>query len=348
MKKAYPLLGWLDSAQASQWIKDLAQESITEEGLLQLCGAGHCDIYIKPQAYVGGHLADGSDKKVMANGIQQVLNPERFIHPGDSDRLSMVLLGKINVLGELLDQRKAPEEWFALVPVDLIHPVFKPADIRALAQKLNEHSDGADESVQMEELRASAELDRSAMESAWRVAEQAQASQAETAAKLSKAQEEIEKYRIAHKEYQDEIAELQSTLVAQKSVLELSIQATENEKLDAEHWWKLCEKERECRERTQEEARALEKKLEQTIEQPSRLLAVAGLLELLLSETRYQQGTAAQMIEAKGWYGASASKLTKLFAEAKAAAREADKVVQAKVEEREFASRAKAKRPTKI
>jgi thiol:disulfide interchange protein len=284
----------------------------------------------------------------MADGIQQVLNPERFIHPGDGDKLSMVLLGKTIEIGKLPDQRKVPEEWFALVPVELIHPVFKPADIRALAQMLNEHSDSVDDSTQMEELRASAELDRSAMESAWRLAEQAQASQAETAAKLSKAQSELDAYRIAHKEYQDEIAELRSTLVAQKSVLELSIQATENEKLDAEHWWKLCERERECRERVQEEARTLEKKLEQTNEQPSRLLAVAGLLELLVNETRYQQGTAAQMIEAKGWYGASASKLTKLFAEAKAAAREADKIVQAKVEEREFASRAKAKKPTKI
>ena len=347
MKKAYPLLGWLDSVQASQWIKDLTQESITEESLLQLCGAGHCDVYIKPQAYVGGHLADGSDKKVMADGVQKILNPELFIHPGNGGKRSMDLFGKTIALDEFPDPRKAPAKWLALIPVELIHPVFKPADIKALAHKLNEHSDGAGESTQMEELRAAAELDRSAIESAWRLAEQAQAAQAETVAKLSKEQAELEAYRNAHKEYQDEIAELQSTLVAQKSVLELSIQATENEKSDAEHWWRLCEKERECRERTQEEARALERKLEQTIEQPSRLLAVAGLLELLVNETRYQQGTAAQMIEAKGWYGASASKLTKLFAEAKAAAREADKIVQAKADERELASQTKAKRLTK-
>lgn len=78
---------------------------------------------------------------------------------------------------------------------------------------------------------------------------------------------------------------------------------------------------------------------------PSHLLAIAGMLELLLdgNRTRYQQGTIAEAIEEKGWRGASASSLTKLFAEAKAAAVEADKVAQAKVEAREAASKKLAK-----
>ncbi|SDT97818.1 hypothetical protein SAMN05216296_1023 [Pseudomonas pohangensis] len=80
------------------------------------------------------------------------------------------------------------------------------------------------------------------------------------------------------------------------------------------------------------------------IARPSHLLAIAGLLELLLDDSRprYQQGTAAEAIEEKGWRGASASGLTKLFAEARAAATEAEKVAQAKAEARgKAASRAK-------
>lgn len=67
---------------------------------------------------------------------------------------------------------------------------------------------------------------------------------------------------------------------------------------------------------------------------PSHLLAIAGLLALLLDNDRprYLQGTAAQAIEDKGWRGASASMLNKLFAEAKSAAQDASKVTQAKVE----------------
>ncbi|MFJ2385394.1 hypothetical protein [Pseudomonas protegens] len=100
-----------------------------------------------------------------------------------------------------------------------------------------------------------------------------------------------------------------------------------------------------------EQERATRKAAEQQLKlaeantRPSHLLAIAGLLELLLDGTRprYLQGTAAEVIGEKGWWGASASSLTKLFAEAKTAAVEADKVAQAKVEAREAASKKLAK-----
>lgn len=79
----------------------------------------------------------------------------------------------------------------------------------------------------------------------------------------------------------------------------------------------------------------------------SHLLTVAGLLELLLMENnrpRYDQSRIAVAIEEKGWRGASASTVTKLFAEAKAAASEAEKVTQAKAEARENASKLRPQR----
>ena len=96
------------------------------------------------------------------------------------------------------------------------------------------------------------------------------------------------------------------------------------------------------KEAAEEETKALriELELERAQAKPSCLLAIAGLLELLLDDSRprYQQGTAAEKIEERGWRGASASGLTKLFAEARAAAADADKVAQAKAEAREAAS----------
>jgi hypothetical protein len=58
----------------------------------------------------------------------------------------------------------------------------------------------------------------------------------------------------------------------------------------------------------------------------AQLLAIAGLLELLLAaeRPRYTQTSIAQAIEAKEWFGASASALEKLFAKANRAAEEAE------------------------
>lgn len=64
------------------------------------------------------------------------------------------------------------------------------------------------------------------------------------------------------------------------------------------------------------------------------MLAVAGLLELLLENSRrtYQQDTAVKAIDAKGWSGAGDSTLEKLFAEANKAAEDARKTARPKAE----------------
>lgn len=75
------------------------------------------------------------------------------------------------------------------------------------------------------------------------------------------------------------------------------------------------------------------------------LLAIAGLLELLLDKKRpsYLQGTAAEAIGARGWKGASDRQINGLFVEAKAAAKHAESVAQAKIEAREIAVQKTAK-----
>lgn len=95
--------------------------------------------------------------------------------------------------------------------------------------------------------------------------------------------------------------------------------------------------------------------LEQSTEgiKPSYLLAITGLLELLLDDSRprYTQGSAAEEIEARhpDWRGSSASNLTKLFAESKAAAKDADKEAQAKADARQASdSKGTARKAAKI
>jgi len=72
----------------------------------------------------------------------------------------------------------------------------------------------------------------------------------------------------------------------------------------------------------------------ETLPKSSHLLAIAGLLELLMDDSRprYRQGGIATIIDAKGWSGASSSQLTKLFATANRAAKEADKEARPKRE----------------
>lgn len=81
---------------------------------------------------------------------------------------------------------------------------------------------------------------------------------------------------------------------------------------------------------------------------PGHLLAIAGLLELLLDHNRprYTQGAIASAINTHhpDWRGASTSNLTKLFAEANAAAKDADCDAISKCEAREAASNRAKKR----
>lgn len=75
---------------------------------------------------------------------------------------------------------------------------------------------------------------------------------------------------------------------------------------------------------------------------PGHLLAVAGLLELLLEGGRqnHTQSTIAEEISTRhpGWRGVSISNLSKLFAEAKTVAKDAESEAQSKAEALEAAS----------
>lgn len=87
------------------------------------------------------------------------------------------------------------------------------------------------------------------------------------------------------------------------------------------------------------------------VAKPAHLLAISGLLELLLDDSRprYTQGSAAEKINElhPDWRGSSASNLTKVFADANAAAVDANKEAQAKAEARQAATATMSAKKTK-
>ncbi len=309
MEKVYRLLPWLDIGQAVDWLQDLTTTDLTERDLLALCASRQCSVYTSADGIAGYDYAS----EVVGQGIQRVCNPLALIRAGTETTAELTFEGPVFLDDEDLDTGENGfwAVWRASTPLRGRRALFRPGDIQALADAMN--GAGMDEGrTELEDLRQQLEQERTARQAAEQRAEQA----------------------------------------------EMSV---EDEKADAEHWWNLCEKERQCREAAQAEADHWRQQLEYAREatelaeaeaKPSHLLAIAALLELLLdgSRPRYTQGSAADAIEARhpDWRGSSASQLTKLFAMAKTAAKEADKAARAKAEARQAAaSRAEARESIK-
>lgn len=315
MEKVYRLLQWLDMAQALDFLQDLTETPVTEYLLLQLCEARQCQAFADVDGLKGEDLMNS--EPATAIGIHLVTDPvDAFGSEWGSStvRTEGDIQGGISVewKGELLPWKRGP--------------IFRPADIEALAAKMN----GAPEqpgAAEVEDLRRQLEQERAARKTA-----------EVEAADLRRAMDEDHYAREAAD--RDEAREM-----AHKHG-DLWLEQLRRDEL-LEHQAVQLEKERIARQAAEQRAEQAE-----TEAKPSHMLAIAGLLELLLDGSRplYNQGSAADAIEGRhpDWRGSSASQLTKLFAEAKATAREADKVAQAKAEARQAAaSRAEARKAAK-
>lgn len=160
MEKVYRLLPWLNTRQAVEWLKDMTATPLTERELLQLCGAKHCAIYIIATGLEGFYFdAEGSDQKCIGIGYQKVLSRVLGAH-----EQHFQLEGKYEPIGSEL----WPEEgyWEAITEIGAGYGIyFKPADIQALAAKMN----GQPEQLnigELEELRQQLEQERAAREAA--------------------------------------------------------------------------------------------------------------------------------------------------------------------------------------
>lgn len=156
MDKVYRLLEWLSAEQAVNWLQDLTQTRIAYPELLQLCDSGQCAVYVSAFNLKGYY----ADLPVRGDGRHRLLVPTALYHAGEGARLDVQLEGPI-----FLEDREIDDSFFAVwdvrLPPSHMTGFFKPADIQALAAKMN----GVVEDItEIEELRSQLEQERAARE----------------------------------------------------------------------------------------------------------------------------------------------------------------------------------------
>lgn len=312
MEKSYRLLSWLTTGEATHFLFQLTGTQVTADHLGKFCEGGHCNAYIACGSVKGEQYE--TTLSVCAGDVQKLLRPEQMTQElmGERDGRPEELLFAHRPL-------VAGAGW--LYPKDHSEPKYE--------EYLEWHITTGPKIYEV--IFKSAEIQALA-------AKMNGVDEQPDAAELKNLRRQLEQERAAREAAEVEAEELREEAEAEDN-----------------QWWKLCERERECRERTQAEVIVLEARIAklETEAKPSHLLAIAGLLELLLDNNRprYLQGRAANAVEAlhPDWLGASASTLTKLFADAKTAAKDANLEAQAKAEAREAATaKAESRKKAKI
>jgi len=147
MGQMYQLLPWLSASDAAQFASQLTNQNITVEKLNQLCGAGYCNAYIRCQGIKG--VEDGSYRNVCADDAQILVFPENLrcavVEDENQKPIEVLSISRPLVYGPVWvyphEDKPAHSEdnvTWALTTGDNTHyAMFKPADIEALAAKVN-------------------------------------------------------------------------------------------------------------------------------------------------------------------------------------------------------------------
>jgi len=305
MEKVYRLLPWLNFTQASNWLEDLTGTAIRRDDLLQLCEVVGCPVYLDCRDVIGGRDAGASKNQqlfdeVAGEGYCKIDQPTLLYE----DRLLYVTgPAKIGSASHVTEDCK----WH-LDYDESRGPLLKPADIQALAAKMNAHS--GQPTPPPEVLRQQFE-------------------QEHLAGMLEERKKEDEASR--ERAYQDAITtieHLKSEIEQERAARKAAETEAEEAKSDAEHWWQQHELELECRLRTQAEVDELQAELtrRETAAKPSHLLTIAALMELLGEPGRAGRNQSAIMAEIQerhtGKRGLSKRNLEEIFAAANKANKE--------------------------
>lgn len=136
MEKAYRLLPWLDMAQAVDYLEYLTKTPITDPLFIQLCEAGECAVYLDCMGLDGESPVDAGEglpayEPVLGRGHCKVttLYFSRY-------RLAQTVIGPALFLFD--DIIRSDREWIIRSNRELLSPIFKAAEIEALAAKMNE------------------------------------------------------------------------------------------------------------------------------------------------------------------------------------------------------------------
>ncbi|WP_367598230.1 hypothetical protein [Pseudomonas fulva] len=237
--KIYPLLNWLDMSQAIDWLHGLTESPVTQHDLISLCIAKQCSVYIKLNRSLSGTDEETWFQTVSGYGIQEVRTPSGLHECGRIADSHLVLFGEATWTDDRGVFYRDKIEWAATVAMIAVAPIFKPADIQALAHKMNgtanqPTTEDMDElceqlkkaceakenawhltdkyKVELEALRETAEQDRSSREAALRRAEQAEKQAEELARELDRTEAKADHYQDAMESSKAAVTELEKTV----------------------------------------------------------------------------------------------------------------------------------------
>lgn len=162
MEKIYRLLPSLTTSEATHFLFQLTGTQVTADHLGQFCKAGHCN------AYIACGSAKGEQHETMlsvcADDIQKLLQPEhmkREIIEGWDGRPEEAFFARLPLVagaGWIYPIDNGPPkheenlEWHVTSGPEHYQAIFKPADIQALADKMNGTLESQD-AARIEDLR---------------------------------------------------------------------------------------------------------------------------------------------------------------------------------------------------
>ncbi|UBM26078.1 hypothetical protein K8374_03510 [Pseudomonas sp. p1(2021b)] len=269
--KIYPLLNWLDMSQAIDWLQGLTESPVTQHDLISLCAAKQCSVYIKLNRHLSGTDEETWFQTVSGYGIQEVRTPSGLHECGRMADSHLVLFGEATWTDDKGVFYREKIEWAASVVMIDVFPIFKPADIQALAHKMNgaanqPTSEDMDElreqlkkateakenawyltdkyKAELETLRETAEQDRSSREAAWLRAEQAEKLAEELADRFDRMEAKADFYQDALESSKASVAELNGAVeheqLARKYAESLAMEL--RDELEDEHNARLAER----------------------------------------------------------------------------------------------------------
>lgn len=130
MEKLYKLLRWLDMEQAVNWLQDLTGTPITSSDLLRLCNASWCSVYVDVHGLEGTGYDDF--ESAVLEGVHRVCVPSDMKEPVDGEYTR-----SIETSGKSVGRKTLTDWHIENFPIMERGACFKPADIQALADKMN-------------------------------------------------------------------------------------------------------------------------------------------------------------------------------------------------------------------
>ena len=140
MRAALIGLKWFSVQQALLWLKDETGVELFENDLLAQCDAGQCAVYLNVDNLEGvcfEGLRDEQDVRfhtVYGVGKGQVINPRLLIEAAGTVEVELHISGEVRQLQVAEADSYPNTEWVASLPRERCHPLFKPADLKQLAE----------------------------------------------------------------------------------------------------------------------------------------------------------------------------------------------------------------------